>query len=59
MRSLRIIGLFLFISGAVIAILDLLDMIQVARMDNPFYGALALMIAGISLTFLSQSSEEY
>ncbi|MCB0664602.1 MAG: hypothetical protein KDC80_02215 [Saprospiraceae bacterium] len=59
MRSLRIIGLFLFISGAVIAILDLLDMIQVARRDNPFYGALALMIAGISLTFLSQSSEEY
>lgn len=59
MRSLRIIGLFLFISGAVIAILDLLDMIQVSRRDNPFYGALALMIAGISLTFLSQSSEEY
>lgn len=59
MRSLRFIGLFLFIMGAVVAILDLLDLIQMARIDNPFYGALALMIAGISLTFLSQSSEEF
>ena len=58
MRSLRLIGLFLFIVGAIVAIVDLLDMIQVAKRDGPFYGALALMIAGISLTFLTQSSEE-
>ncbi|MCB0685688.1 MAG: hypothetical protein KDC53_04160 [Saprospiraceae bacterium] len=58
MRSLRFIGLFLFIVGAVVAILDLLDVIQVAKRDNPFYGALALMIAGISLTFLSQSRDQ-
>lgn len=58
MKSIRLIGLVLFILGAGVAIVDLLDMIQVARRDNPFYGALALMIAGISLTFLSQGREE-
>jgi hypothetical protein len=58
MRILRGVGLILFILGAIVAILDLLDMIQLGRSDNPFYGALALMVAGISLTFLSQSGEE-
>lgn len=58
MRYLRLIGLILFILGAVIAVLDLLDMIEMAKRDNPFYGSLALMIAGICLTFLSQAGEE-
>ncbi len=58
MKSLRLIGLILFILGAVVAVLDLLDMFEMARRDNPFYGALALMIAGISLSFLSQGSDE-
>ncbi|NND32899.1 MAG: hypothetical protein HKN76_09930 [Saprospiraceae bacterium] len=59
MSILRGIGLILFIFGAIIAILDLLDMIRLGGNDNPFYGALALMVAGICLTFLSQSGEEY
>jgi hypothetical protein len=58
MRSIRAIGLVLFILGAGVAIIDLLDMIEVAKRDNPFYGALALMIAGISLTFLSQAGDD-
>ncbi|MBK8502498.1 MAG: hypothetical protein IPL46_09940 [Saprospiraceae bacterium] len=58
MRSIRAIGLVLFILGAGVAIVDLLDMIEVAKRDNPFYGALALMIAGISLTFLSQTGDK-
>ena len=58
MRSIRAIGLVLFILGAGVAIVDLLDVIEVAQRDNPFYGALALMIAGISLTFLSQARDE-
>ena len=57
MRLLRGVGLIIFIFGAIVAILDLLDMIKLGSNDNPFYGALALMVAGICLTFFSQSNE--
>lgn len=54
MKMIRATGLVLFILGAIIGIMDLLDVIQLGSSNNPFYGSLALMIAGICLTFLSQ-----
>ncbi len=58
MKYLWIIGLLLFIIGAAIGIMDLLDVIVLDSRNNPFYGALSLMIAGICFTFLSQAREK-
>ncbi len=55
MNTLRVLGMVLFIVGAVLAILDLLDVIGWEFKANPFYIALGLMIVGISLTFRSQA----
>lgn len=54
MNTLRVLGMVLFIVGAALAILDLLDIVGVEFDANPFYLALGLMIIGISLTFKSQ-----
>lgn len=54
MNTLRVLGMVLFIVGAALAILDLLDVVGVEFDANPFYLALGLMIIGISLTFKSQ-----
>jgi len=58
MRVIRGFGLVLFVLGAIIAIIDLLDMFDFASHDRPFYGALALIIAGIGLRFLGNVSQE-
>ncbi len=58
MNTLRVLGMVLFIVGAALAILDLLDVIGVEFNANPFYIALGLMIIGISLTFKSQAVKQ-
>ncbi len=58
MRIVRAVGMIMFIVGAIIAILDLLNVILLQSIDNPFYGALILMILGISLTFFTQAKEQ-
>ena len=57
MRVLRILGMILFLVGAVVGLLDLLDVWNISKLNNPFYGALSLMILGISLTFFTQAKE--
>ncbi len=59
MRMLRILGMVLFLVGAVVGLLDLLDVLHINNLDNPFYGALTLMILGISLTFFTQAKEAH
>ena len=54
MKTSLVVGMVLFVVGAALAIFDLLDIIGVDFVANPFYIALALMILGISLTFRSQ-----
>ncbi len=56
---LRILGMILFLFGATVGLLDLLDVIRLERIDNPFYGALTLMILGISMTFFTQAKEAH
>ena len=56
---LRISGMILFLFGAVVGLLDLLDLLHLKNIDNPFYGALTLMILGISLTFFTQAKEAH
>ncbi len=51
--------MILFLFGATVGLLDLLDVIHLQRIDNPFYGALTLMILGISLTFFTQTEEAH
>jgi len=58
MRVIRGFGLVLFVLGAVLAISDLLDMVDFASHDSPFYGALALIIAGIGLRFLGKVRQD-
>ena len=56
---LRILGMILFLFGAIVGLLDLLDVIHLQSIDNPFYGALTLMILGISMTFFTQAKEAH
>lgn len=58
MNTLRILGLVLFVLGAILAILDLLDIVTFRQFGNPFYIALGLMIIGITMTFKAQVQEQ-
>ena len=58
MRAVRIFGLIMFLFGATVGLLDLLDLVKAAHIGNSFYLALILMVVGISLTFFTPPKEE-
>ena len=57
MPGKKFFGYLLFIVGAFMGILDLLNALPGENVINPFYGALALMIAGIALVRFDQAGE--
>ncbi len=58
MKFWRFLAMVVFVLGAVIAILDLLNIPMVSRLENPFSIALIFMISGIVIAFLLQAKKQ-
>ena len=58
MKLLRGLAMLLVVVVAILAIVDLMDSAVVRQLDDPFTGALALMLLGIGLAFFLQKKNQ-
>ena len=58
MKTLLMLGVGIFITGAIVAILDLLEVFTISWLHQSFPGALALMIIGITIIFFAQARDK-